>query len=41
MVAALVSGYDTLTPLVLAALVGFVAAFPVTYYVTKTLLALK
>ena len=38
MIAALVTGYDTLTPLLIAAAVGFVAAFPVTWLVTKKLL---
>lgn len=38
MIASLVAGYDTLNPLLIAAAVGFVAAFPVTYVVTKKLL---
>jgi putative flippase GtrA len=38
-IAALVMGQDTLTPILIAALIGFVAAFPVTYLVTKKLLS--
>lgn len=36
-VAALVIGQDTLIPIVTAAAIGFVVAFPVTYVVTKKL----
>ena len=36
-IAALVMGHDTLVPIVAAAALGFVAAFPVTYVVTKML----
>ena len=36
-IAALVSGNDTLKPILIAALVGFVVAFPVTWIVTKKL----
>ena len=36
-IAALVMGGDTLTPILLAAALGFVAAVPVTYVVTKKL----
>jgi len=36
-IAALVMGRDTLTPILIAAALGFVAAFPVTYVVTKIL----
>jgi predicted PurR-regulated permease PerM len=36
-VAALVMGHDTLAPILIAAALGFVAAFPVTYLVTKRL----
>jgi len=36
-IAALVIGQDTLTPILVAAALGFVAAFPVTYVVTKKL----
>jgi len=36
-IAALVMGHDTLMPIVAAAALGFVAAFPVTYVVTKKL----
>jgi predicted PurR-regulated permease PerM len=32
---ALVSGNDTLTPIVIAAVIGFVVAVPVTWIVTK------
>jgi hypothetical protein len=34
-IAALVSGYDTLQPILIAAVVGFVAAIPVALYVAK------
>lgn len=36
-IAALVMGMDTLRPIVLAALLGFVAALPVTWLVTRKL----
>lgn len=36
-IAALVVGLDTLTPILVAAAIGFIIAFPVTYVVTKTL----
>ena len=36
-IAALVVGQDTLTPILIAALIGFVAAFPVTWLVAKKL----
>lgn len=36
-IAALVMGKDTLTPILIAAALGFVAAFPVTYVVTRKL----
>lgn len=36
-IAALVTGYDTLTPILIAALVGFLVAFPVTWAVTRAL----
>jgi hypothetical protein len=36
-IAALVTGYDTLTPILMSALVGFLAAFPVTWAVTRAL----
>jgi len=36
-VAALVIGQDTLVPILIAAGLGFLAAFPVTYVVTKKL----
>jgi putative flippase GtrA len=36
-IAALVLGYDTLIPIVVAAAVGFVAAFPVSYSVARAL----
>lgn len=38
MIAALVTGHDTLSPLLIAAAAGFVAAFPVTWLVTRKLL---
>lgn len=37
-IAALVMGQDTLTPILIAALIGFVAALPVTYLVTRKLM---
>ena len=36
-VAALVLGYHTLTPILIAAAIGFLAAFPVSYAVAKAL----
>lgn len=36
-IAALVSGYDTLTPILVAAVAGFVLAIPVAYGIAKTL----
>ncbi|HAW45773.1 MAG TPA: CTP synthetase [Roseovarius sp.] len=36
-IAALVLGRDTLTPILIAAALGFVVAFPVTWMVTKKL----
>ncbi len=38
-IAALVTGQETLKPILIAAILGFVAAFPVTYMVTKKLLS--
>ncbi|MEQ9039302.1 MAG: CTP synthetase [Silicimonas sp.] len=35
MVAALTLGYDTLQPLLVAALIGFIVAFPVSWFVAK------
>ena len=37
-IAALVTGHDTMTPILIAAALGFVAAFPVTYMVTRKLM---
>ncbi len=37
MVAALTMGYDTMQPVLISALIGFLAAFPVTYFITKAL----
>lgn len=37
-IAALTFGYDTLTPLIIAALIGFIVSIPATYLVTKALL---
>ena len=34
-IAALVSGYDTLNPILIAALIGFLVSFPVTWVVAK------
>ena len=34
-VAALTFGFDTLQPVLIAALIGFLAAFPVSWYVAK------
>ncbi|WP_299927163.1 CTP synthetase [uncultured Pelagimonas sp.] len=36
-VAVLVAGHDTLTPILAAALVGFVLALPATWFVTKAI----
>lgn len=36
-IAALVIGQDTLVPILIAVALGFIAAFPVTYVVTKKL----
>ncbi|OAN72572.1 CTP synthetase [Rhodobacteraceae bacterium EhC02] len=36
-IAALVTGYDSLYPILTAALLGFLAAFPVTWAVTRKL----
>jgi len=36
-IAALTMGQDTLVPILIAAAIGFVVAFPVTYVVTKKL----
>ena len=36
-IAALVMGHDTLIPILIAAAIGFVAAFPVTWIVTRKL----
>lgn len=37
MIAALVMGYDTLYPVVISALAGFVVGFPVSWYVAREL----
>lgn len=34
-IASLVMGYDTVTPILVAASLGFVAAIPVSYFVAK------
>lgn len=36
-IAALVTGYDTLWPILIAAGVGFVLALPLTYFVSKAI----
>lgn len=36
-IAALVSGYVTLIPILVAAAIGFVLALPVTYYVARAI----
>lgn len=36
-IAALVAGYDTLIPIVIAAAVGFVVSLPIAWYVAKAL----
>jgi len=36
-IAALVSGYDTLYPILIAALVGYALSFPATWAVTRAL----
>ena len=38
-VAALSMGYDTLAPIILSAIIGFILSIPVTYFVTKAVLA--
>lgn len=38
MVAALVTGHDTLMPLVVVALVGFVVAIPVSFWVARAMM---
>ncbi|MDE4131805.1 CTP synthetase [Phaeobacter sp. QD34_3] len=40
-VAALAMGQDTLQPILIAALVGFLAAFPVTWLVARKLYTLR
>src|SRR6056297_651131 len=40
-IAALASGYDTLQPILIAAGIGFVAAFPVSWIVSKKLYDLR
>ena len=37
-VAALVSGYDTLIPILIAAAAGFVLAVPVSYFIAKAMI---
>jgi predicted PurR-regulated permease PerM len=36
-IAALVAGYDTLTPIVIAAAIGFVVSLPISWFVAKAL----
>lgn len=38
-IASLVAGYDTTRPIIIAAILGFVAALPVSYLVAKAILA--
>ena len=40
-IAALLIGQDTLRPILIAAFLGFIAAFPVSYIVAKKLYALR
>lgn len=40
-IAALAAGFDTLQPILIAAAVGFVAAFPVSWVVSKKLYELR
>ena len=40
-IAALATGYDTLQPILIAAAVGFVAAFPVSWIVSRKLYELR
>ncbi|ARE85266.1 CTP synthetase [Roseovarius mucosus] len=40
-IAALVMGQDTLKPILVAALLGFIAAFPVSYIVARKLYELR
>lgn len=37
MVAALVTGYDTLVPILIAAAAGFVLAVPMSYFIAKAM----
>lgn len=37
-IAALVSGYDTLNPILIAAAVGFVVAVPIAWFVAKKII---
>ena len=37
MVFALVAGYDTMMPVAISALIGFIVSFPVTWIITKKL----
>jgi putative flippase GtrA len=37
-VIALTLGYDTLTPIIAAAVIGFIVSIPVTYVVTKAVM---
>ncbi len=36
-IAALVAGYDTLTPIVIAAAIGFVVSLPISWFVAKAI----
>lgn len=38
-IAALIMGYDTLSPILIAAVLGFLAAFPLSWIVAKRLYA--
>lgn len=40
-IAALIMGYDTLSPILIAAVLGFLAAFPLSWIVAKRLYALR
>ena len=40
-IVALVSGQDTLIPILIAAALGFIAAIPATYLMTKKVMSIK
>ncbi len=40
-IASLTMGYDTLNPILIAAAIGFVIAFPITWIITKMIAELR